>query len=269
MTSHPPDRGPAFRRLGAEDLYQALAGATPPLIVDVRRQAAFESLPQRLPDAVPLLLDAEPLRIPDVPRDRPLVAYCLCSGEASSSRVAQWLLQEGYRDVGVLVGGLQAWLDAGHAAVPSDPKRDARGVDLEGLRGSPGRAGLGAAAHARHRVPAAPGRPQLPDGPHAAAASQHGVDVRRHGRLDRPDLQPHAGAGARPDPDLHGGGGRDRRAPLRRRQGFRGRRRLPLLRGTRGGDAGGLPPARAPARASPRGARAAAPAHLARPRARS
>jgi hypothetical protein len=84
--------------MGADDLYQALAGATPPLIVDVRRQAAFGSLPQRLPDAVPVVLDVEPLRIPDVPRDRPLVAYCLCSGEASSSRVAQWLLRD-YRDV--------------------------------------------------------------------------------------------------------------------------------------------------------------------------
>ncbi|HEY8154834.1 MAG TPA: rhodanese-like domain-containing protein [Myxococcota bacterium] len=128
MTSSPPDRGPAFRRLGADDLFKALAGEAPPLIVDVRRQAAFASLPQRLPDAVPIVLDESPLRIPDIPRDRPVVAYCLCSGEASSSRVAQWLLQDGYRDVGVLVGGLQAWLDAGHSAVPCDPKLDARGV---------------------------------------------------------------------------------------------------------------------------------------------
>ena len=30
MTSHPPDPGSAFRRLGADELYQALAGATPP-----------------------------------------------------------------------------------------------------------------------------------------------------------------------------------------------------------------------------------------------
>ena len=114
--------------MGADDLHAALAGAIPPLIIDVRRQAAFASLPQRLPDAVPLVLDAEPLRIPDVARDRPLVAYCLCSGEASSSRVAHWLLQDGYRDVGVLVGGLQAWLDAGHAAAPCNPQLDARSV---------------------------------------------------------------------------------------------------------------------------------------------
>jgi class 3 adenylate cyclase/rhodanese-related sulfurtransferase len=128
MTSSPEPGRSAFRRLGADDVFKALSGSAPPLIVDCRRQAAFDSLPQRLPDAVPVVLDAEPLRIPDIPRDRPLVAYCLCSGEASSSRVAQWLLQEGYRDVGVLVGGLQAWLDAGHQAVPSDPKLDADSV---------------------------------------------------------------------------------------------------------------------------------------------
>jgi class 3 adenylate cyclase/rhodanese-related sulfurtransferase len=137
MSSDSPDSGTLFRRLGADELYQALSGAAPPLIVDVRRQAAFDSLPQRLPDAVPLVLDAEPLQIPDVPRDRPLVAYCLCSGEASSSRVAQWLLQEGYRDVAVLVGGLQAWLDAGHAAAPSDPKADAGSVRWKGFEDRP------------------------------------------------------------------------------------------------------------------------------------
>ena len=137
MPNPPPDQGPAFRRMGANDLHQALSGATPPLIIDVRRQAAFESLPQRLPGAVPLVLDVEPVRIPDVPRDRPLVAYCLCSGEASSSRVAQWLLQEGYCDVGVLVGGLQAWLDAGHAAVPSDPKLDAGAVNWKAFEDRP------------------------------------------------------------------------------------------------------------------------------------
>jgi class 3 adenylate cyclase/rhodanese-related sulfurtransferase len=128
VASDPPSPATGFRRLGADSLHAALAGARPPLVLDVRRRAAFASLPQRLPEAVPVVLDAEPLLIPDAPRERPVVAYCLCSGEASSSRIAQWLLQDGYRDVGVLVGGLQAWLDAGHPAAPCDPHADARAV---------------------------------------------------------------------------------------------------------------------------------------------
>jgi class 3 adenylate cyclase len=128
MAALPTPAAPIFRRIGPQALHEALGSEATPLVVDVRRRAAFESLRQRLPGAVPLLLDAEPLLIPDVARERPIVAYCLCSGEASSSRVAQWLLLEGYRDVAVLVGGLQAWLDAGHAAEASDLTRDARAV---------------------------------------------------------------------------------------------------------------------------------------------
>jgi class 3 adenylate cyclase/rhodanese-related sulfurtransferase len=116
---------PPFRRIGAQALHAALASTRPPLILDVRRRAAFGELPQTLPDAVPVLLDAQPLLLPEVPRERPIVAFCLCSGEASSSRVAQWLVQQGYRDVAVLVGGLQAWLDAGHDTRPSDVEKDA------------------------------------------------------------------------------------------------------------------------------------------------
>jgi hypothetical protein len=44
-------------------------------------------------------------RIPEVPPTRPVVTYCLCESEASSSRVALWLSQAGYRNVSVLVIG--------------------------------------------------------------------------------------------------------------------------------------------------------------------
>jgi class 3 adenylate cyclase len=37
-------------------------------------------------------------------------------------------MQDGYRDVAVLVGGLKAWLDAGHPGEDSDVARDARAV---------------------------------------------------------------------------------------------------------------------------------------------
>ncbi len=81
-------------------------------MIDVRRRAAFEEQPEAIPGALPLALDHEPLEIPDVARDRPVVAYCLCKGEASSARVAQWLAREGYRKVAVLIGGLDAWTEA-------------------------------------------------------------------------------------------------------------------------------------------------------------
>jgi len=69
-------RSTGLRRIGAEELRQRLAGERPPLLLDVRRQAAFGS-PPGIPRAVPFALDREPQGLPDVPRDQPIVAYCL------------------------------------------------------------------------------------------------------------------------------------------------------------------------------------------------
>ena len=89
-------------------------------------RAAFAG--SKVPGAVPFLMDVDPLRVPDVSRDRPVVAYCLCSGETSSSRVARWLVQEGYRDVAVLTEGLQSWLDAGYEVEPVNLEADTSAV---------------------------------------------------------------------------------------------------------------------------------------------
>ena len=104
-------------------------------MIDVRVRAAFSG--SRVPGAVPLALDVDPLQIPDVSRDRPIVAYCLCSGETSSSRVARWLAREGYRDVAVLQGGLSSWIDAGYEVEPIDMARDAIAVGWQEIELAP------------------------------------------------------------------------------------------------------------------------------------
>ena len=67
---------PRFRRIEAEELERRLRAADPPLVLDIRRGAAFEQQ-QGIPAAVPFALDRDPILIPDVARGRPLVAYCL------------------------------------------------------------------------------------------------------------------------------------------------------------------------------------------------
>lgn len=115
----PAEPGLAGYRLVSPDALSArLDGAPPPLVLDVRRSAAFREHAEGIPGAVALLLDEDPVRIPDVARDRPLVVYCLCQGEASSSRVARWLVAAGYRDVSVLEGGLGAWKQRGSPLAP-------------------------------------------------------------------------------------------------------------------------------------------------------
>ena len=97
------------KRITPEELQRRLAQTNPPLLLDVRRSAALVRSPLGIRGAVPILLDETELRIPDLPRQTEIVAYCLCSGQASSTRLALRLAAAGYTDVHVLEGGLPAW----------------------------------------------------------------------------------------------------------------------------------------------------------------
>lgn len=97
-----------LRRISASTLSQQFA-KQPVILLDARRAEAFRRNPQGIAGAVPVLLDETPLRLPDVARDQRIVVYCLCSGQASSTRVALRLLAAGYQNVSVLDGGLPGW----------------------------------------------------------------------------------------------------------------------------------------------------------------
>jgi hypothetical protein len=68
--------GGRLQRIDAGELRRRLASATPPLLLDVRRSEAFAD-PPGIPGAIPFALDREPIRLPDLRREQPIVAYCL------------------------------------------------------------------------------------------------------------------------------------------------------------------------------------------------
>lgn len=50
--------------------------------------------------------------LPDLPRDKTIIAYCTCPDEEASVRLTRVLREQGY-DAWVLDGGLPAWRAAG------------------------------------------------------------------------------------------------------------------------------------------------------------
>jgi rhodanese-related sulfurtransferase len=66
----------SFRRIDADGLRRRLADPHAPLLLDVRRSAAFGE-PPGIPTALPFALDRDPLLLPDLPRTHPIVVYCL------------------------------------------------------------------------------------------------------------------------------------------------------------------------------------------------
>ncbi|NJN40244.1 MAG: sulfurtransferase [Gammaproteobacteria bacterium] len=90
---------------------QALYGlvGTPgaPLVVDVRKQAAFDADPRVVPGAIRRFHDAVEGWAPALDRGRPIVAYCV-HGHQISQGVADQLRGLGF-DARILAGGVESW----------------------------------------------------------------------------------------------------------------------------------------------------------------
>lgn len=95
-----------------------LARRDPVVVLDVRRAEAWCKDGARIPGAVWIPHDKIERRADDLPRDRDVVVYCSCPGEATSARVARWLRDHGFSRVFVLAGGLRGWRDAALATEP-------------------------------------------------------------------------------------------------------------------------------------------------------
>ena len=93
-------------RLTAPELATALRGPRAPFVVDVRKPGEVRL--GTIPGAVPVPLAQLPGRLAEIPRDRPIVAYC--AGGYRSSVAASLLRRAGVDDVSDLLGGYGAWL---------------------------------------------------------------------------------------------------------------------------------------------------------------
>ena len=103
-------------RITVDELQALIEAGANPSIVDVRSRGARGRDPRRIPGAVPVdMADIEEGAFPDLPTDRDIVVYCTCPNEASAARVAKLLMARGFARVRPLLGGFDAWVDAGLA----------------------------------------------------------------------------------------------------------------------------------------------------------
>ena len=106
-----------IQRITPDELAAQLASDNPPLVLDVRSRAHYESDQGQIPGSIRVLPDQIEEWAPNASQDRPIVAYCTCPDEASSGRVARHLKELGFQ-AAALKGGYKAW----EAQYPVDPK---------------------------------------------------------------------------------------------------------------------------------------------------
>ena len=85
-----------------------------PVIIDVRSHAARLIDTRLIPGAVLADLNGIDRATYPIAFDQELITYCSCPNEVSAAKAAKALLSQGYRRVRPLLGGLDAWEEAGY-----------------------------------------------------------------------------------------------------------------------------------------------------------
>jgi membrane protein DedA with SNARE-associated domain/rhodanese-related sulfurtransferase len=102
-------------RITVDELHQLIEEGAAPVVVDVRSQATRLVDSRIVPGAVLVDMVGIHWQLDRVPIDQEVVIYCNCPNEVSAAKVAKGLRMRGYRKVRPLLGGLDAWADAGYA----------------------------------------------------------------------------------------------------------------------------------------------------------
>lgn len=103
------------------ELDQLVKAGQQVIMLDVRTERSIETSETQVKGAVRLPPDFVLARARELklPKDAWLIAYCACSNEATSGRVAQDLRQAGWPNARALIGGWDAWQQAG---LPVEPR---------------------------------------------------------------------------------------------------------------------------------------------------
>lgn len=99
-------------RVSVEELKQMLEDKQVQALVDVR-SALTQAATGRIPGALAIDMQKIEDSFKGVPIDGEVVLYCACPNEASAVKVAQKLKKVGYKRIRPLLGGIDAWIDAG------------------------------------------------------------------------------------------------------------------------------------------------------------
>lgn len=105
-------------RVSVDELKQMLAHETPPLVVDVRSSASRDS--GAIPGSVWVDMGAIDAGLAKLPITDEVIVYCACPNEASAALVAKRLMQQGFKRVRPLAGGIDAWVAAGYETGTSE-----------------------------------------------------------------------------------------------------------------------------------------------------
>jgi rhodanese-related sulfurtransferase len=128
-------------RISIGELTEMIDAGQLPIIVDVR-PVELRIREGMIPGALASGISEGPNVLQHLSRDAEIVVYCTCPNEASAAMAALHLKRAGFKRIRPLLGGLEAWANAGRpvepavaAAAPAIPDRSTRNQEVSSMTG--------------------------------------------------------------------------------------------------------------------------------------
>lgn len=116
--------------VSAESVKEFMHHGDPLLFVEVRHHHEHDWSLFKARGALRLEKNALELHLAEIPHDRPITFLSDCPGDENSNQAAQILLKHGWKDVHNLVGGFDAYLEAGLPVEPVTKETSATRIML-------------------------------------------------------------------------------------------------------------------------------------------
>jgi rhodanese-related sulfurtransferase len=101
-------------RVTVNELRDLIDGQKAHTLVDVR-SALTQAATGRIPGARPIDMRKITESFQGVPAEGEVIVYCACPNEATAVKVAEKLRKVGFKRIRPLLGGIDAWIEAGNA----------------------------------------------------------------------------------------------------------------------------------------------------------
>jgi rhodanese-related sulfurtransferase len=101
-------------RVTVNELRDLIDGQKVHTLVDVR-SALTQAATGRIPGARTIDMKKIAESFKDMPAEGEVIVYCACPNEATAVKVAEKLRKVGFKRIRPLLGGIDAWIEAGNA----------------------------------------------------------------------------------------------------------------------------------------------------------
>jgi membrane protein DedA with SNARE-associated domain/rhodanese-related sulfurtransferase len=107
-------------RLTVDELHELMQSSRVAKVIDVRSPMS-QAMTGRIPGAI--TVDPTNIRVDlvAVEPEGEVIVYCACPNEYTAAKVAKVLVQHGFKRVRPLIGGIDAWVAAGHPVEKVEP----------------------------------------------------------------------------------------------------------------------------------------------------